>query len=78
MVFGTNDFVMGIYEGDGERTAKSIPNVAYSYGTIFGLARLSEVSVKPNIFQGVSKSRLIAYGEEILESSVKKLCVFLL
>ncbi|OOB81619.1 hypothetical protein BZL53_14530 [Flavobacterium columnare] len=73
LVFGTSDFVMGIYYGDGEKTAKSIPNVVSAYGSMFGLARLSKsLSIKPNIFQGVSRSKLIAYGEKILESSGKK------
>jgi RHS repeat-associated protein len=70
LVYGTQNFVMGIIEADGERSAKAMPDLMSSYGTMFGLAKFLKVT--PNVFSGVSRFKLIKYGESILENTNKK------
>ena len=46
LVYGTYNFVGGIIDGDGARTAQAIPPLLGAVGTVVGLSRFTNVSTK--------------------------------
>ncbi|MDR6545178.1 hypothetical protein J2810_001220 [Chryseobacterium rhizosphaerae] len=67
LVGGTVNFVGGLYTLDGARTARAIPDVASSWGVLFGFSKAFSVTST-----GVARRALLDKAGDILSSSGKK------
>ena len=67
LVNGTSNFVGGIIEGNGERTARAIPQLFSALGTMYGIGRLGSTPKIPLVSSsaGLSKLRLAEKSIEL-------------
>ena len=52
LVFGTGNFVGGIIEGDGERTAKAIPDILNTWGALYSIRGMARTTGQLNTAAG--------------------------
>lgn len=74
LVYGTGNFVSGVIEGDGEKTAQAIPQLFGAIGTIYGVGRILKIPSLPlvNPSAGLSRIRLTSLGEQLSKQTGKK------
>jgi RHS repeat-associated protein len=74
LVFGTTNFVGGIIDGDGARTAQAIPQLFSAVGTMYGVSKFLKTPSIPlvNTAAGLSELRLTVVGNELAAASGKK------